>query len=137
MECSIAQTQICSSTVLNPVHLASLYSMSPSPDSTPSLRDLTVLKTRSGERLRIIKSLAPDWKAFGVYLNFDATGSQLSLIEAQHGRHNPQTCCSDMMIHWLQGNGQQPATWRTLLALLEDGERANLAEQIRQELIDY
>ena len=111
--------------------------MSPSPDSTPSLRDLTVLKTRSGERLEIIKSLAPDWKAFGVYLNFDTTGSQLSLIEAQHGRHNPQTCCRDMMIHWLLGNGQQPTTWRTLLALLEVGERANLAWQIRQELIDY
>ncbi|CAI8022600.1 hypothetical protein GBAR_LOCUS13255 [Geodia barretti] len=54
-------------------------------DSTPSLRDLAVFKTRSGEKIEIIKSLAPEWKSFGVHLNFDDMGSQLSLIEAQHG----------------------------------------------------
>ncbi|CAI8022598.1 hypothetical protein GBAR_LOCUS13255 [Geodia barretti] len=104
-------------------------------DSTPSLRDLTVFKTRSGEKIEIIKSLAPEWKSFGVHLNFDDMGSQLSLIEAQHGQSNPQSCCRDMMIHWLLGNGEGPTTWRTLLALLEDGERAYLADCIRRELL--
>ncbi|CAI8021431.1 hypothetical protein GBAR_LOCUS12714 [Geodia barretti] len=105
-------------------------------DSTPSLRDLSVFKTRSGEKIEIIKSLAPDWKSFGVHLNFDDMGSQLSLIEAQHGQSNPQSCCRDMVIHWLLGNGEGPTTWRTLLALLEDGERAYLADRIRRELTD-
>jgi hypothetical protein len=104
-------------------------------DSTPSLRDLTMIKTRSGEKIEIIKSLAPEWKSFGVHFNFDDMGSQLSLIEAQHGQSNPQACCRDMMIHWLLGNGEQPTTWRTLLALLEDGERAYLAEQVRREIL--
>ncbi|CAI8045854.1 hypothetical protein GBAR_LOCUS25353 [Geodia barretti] len=106
-------------------------------DSTPSLRDLTVFKTRSGEKIEIIKSLAPEWKSFGVHLNFDDMGSQLSLIEAQHGQSNPQSCCRDMMIHWLLGNGEGPTTWRTLLALLEDSERAYLADCIRRELIAH
>jgi hypothetical protein len=105
-------------------------------DSTPSLRDLSVFKTRSGEKIEIIKSLAPEWKPFGVHLNFDDMGSQLSLIEAQHGQSNPQSCCRDMVIHWLLGNGEGPTTWRTLLALLEDGERAYLADRIRRELTD-
>ena len=93
-----------------------------------------MLKTGSGERIEIIKSLAPDWKSFGVLLNFDGMGSHLSLIEAQHGQGNPQACCRDMMIHWLHGNGEQPTTWRTLLGLLEDGEREYLAHQIKQVL---
>jgi hypothetical protein len=94
-----------------------------------------MIKTRSGEKIEIIKSLAPEWKSFGVHFNFDDMGSQLSLIEAQHGQSNPQACCRDMMIHWLLGNGEQPTTWRTLLALLEDGERAYLAEQVRREIL--
>ena len=95
-----------------------------------------MFKTRSGEKIEIIKSLAPDWKSFGVHLNFDDMGSQLSLIEAQHGTRDPQTCCRDMMIHWLLGNGEQPTTWRTLLALLEDGDRLYLADRLRRELVD-
>ena len=93
-----------------------------------------MLKTSSGERIEIIKSLAPNWKEFGVLLNFDEMGSQLSLIEAQHGKNNPQACCRDMMIHWLHGNGEQPTTWRTLLGLLKDGERDYLALQIEKFL---
>ena len=90
-----------------------------------------MLKTGSGEKIEIIKLLSPDWKAFGVLLNFDDLGAQLSLIEAQHGWTNPRACCRDMMIHWLSGNGEQPTSWRTLLDLLVDGERAYLAEQIK------
>ena len=101
-------------------------------DCRPSLRDLTMLKTSDGERFEIIKSLSPDWKAFGVLLNFDDLGSHLSLIEAQHGQTNPLACCRAMMIHWIAGNGEQPTTWRKLLDLLVDGERARLSEQIRQ-----
>lgn len=93
-----------------------------------------MLKTDYGERIEIIKSLAPDWKAFGILLNFDDRGSQLSLIEAKQGYRDPYACCREMMIHWLLGNGDQPVSWRTLLTLLEDGERATLAEQIRQVL---
>ncbi|CAI8021430.1 hypothetical protein GBAR_LOCUS12713 [Geodia barretti] len=163
------------------------------PISTATSPINTMFKTRSGEKIEIIKSLAPDWKSFGVHLNFDDMGSQLSLIEAQHGpqsccrdmmihwllgngegptwrtllalleddwksfgvhlnfddmgsqlslieaqhgQSNPQSCCRDMMIHWLLRNGEGPTTWRTLLALLEDGERAYLADRIRRELTD-
>ncbi|CAI8021428.1 hypothetical protein GBAR_LOCUS12713 [Geodia barretti] len=84
----------------------------------------------------LLALLEDDWKSFGVHLNFDDMGSQLSLIEAQHGQSNPQSCCRDMMIHWLLRNGEGPTTWRTLLALLEDGERAYLADRIRRELTD-
>ena len=93
-----------------------------------------MLKTSSGEKIEIIKLLAPDWKAYGVLLNFDDLGAQLSLIEARYGHTNPLACCRDMMIHWLSGNGEQPTTWKTLLGILEDGGSAYLAEQIKQVL---
>ncbi|CAI8019159.1 hypothetical protein GBAR_LOCUS11538 [Geodia barretti] len=38
-------------------------------------------------------------------------GSQLSLIEAQHGQSNPQSCCRDMVIYWLLGNREGPTTF--------------------------
>ena len=103
-------------------------------DSKPSLRDLTILKTHSGDKIEIIKSLAPDWKGFGVFLNFDDVGAHLALIEARHGQMNPLACCRDMLTHWVSGNGEQPTTWRTLVDLLVDCERTTLAEQIRQTL---
>ena len=94
-----------------------------------------MLKTSDGKRIEIIKSLSPDWKTFGVLLNFDDLGSHLSLIEAQHGQTNPLACCRTMMIHWIAGNGEQPTLpVKKLLDLLVDGKGAYLAEQIKQVL---
>ena len=92
------------------------------------------MKTKSDQKIEIIKSLAPCWKNFGVLLEFDDDGNQLELIESENGQHNPHKCCQAMMRHWIAGNGEQPTTWRTLLALLKDDNRVVLAQTIQTVL---
>ena len=95
-----------------------------------------MLKTAKGERVNIIESLAPQWKQFGLCLDFDRTGRQLDLIEAEnaHESHRVVACCREMFKHWLEGNGVQPVTWRTLIELLDHCNELFLVEQIEDAL---
>ena len=97
------------------------------------MAQLKLLKTTDGGRVTIIQSLAPKWKNFGDLLDFDAEGERLDLIEAKCGSNDPEACCREMFQHWLKGNGK-PATWDTLLELLEDCDCKHLAEQIKLAL---
>ena len=86
------------------------------------------MKTPQGKKIEIIKSIAPQWKDLGTLLEFDDDGHTLELIETQHG--NPLACCRRMFRHWIAGNGK-PATWETLLELLDDIGEKRLVEQIK------
>ena len=96
----------------------------------PQLAQLMMLKTVEGQKVQIIKQLAPVWKYFGISLNFDPEGQTLNLIEAEQKLNGPIACCQAMFQHWLAGNGV-PASWGTLIKLLEDAEQSHLAEQIK------
>ena len=99
----------------------------------PRLAQLTLLKTTEGQKVQIIRHLAPEWKDFGIYLDFDADGRTLDLIEAEQKMNGPVACCRAMFQHWLAGNGVH-ATWDTLIELLQDAEQSHLAQQIKAVL---
>ena len=88
-----------------------------------------MLKTTEGQKVQIIRDLAPKWKDVGISLDFDPDGRTLDLIEVQK-MNEPVACCRAMFQHWLAGNGV-PATWGTLIELLQDAEQSHLAEQIK------
>ena len=96
----------------------------------PRLAQLTLLKTTERQKVQIIRHLAPEWKDFGIYLDFDPDGRTLDLIEVEQKMNGPVACCRAMFQHWLAGNGV-PATWDTLMELLQDAEQSHLAEQIK------
>ena len=97
----------------------------------PRLAQLRILKTAEGQKVQIIKQLAPKWKDFGISLDFDPEGQTLNLIEAEQKLNGSTACCQAMFQHWLAGNGV-PASWGTLIELLEDAEQSHLAEQIKR-----
>ena len=101
-----------------------------SPAEKPQLAQLRMMKTTEGQKIRIIRDLAPEWKDFGVSLNFDPEGRTVNLIEAEQKMNGPVACCRAMFQHWLAGNGV-PATWGMLIELLQDAEQSHLAEQIK------
>ena len=102
-------------------------------DTSPSLAELSVLKTGEGKRIRIIKRLSPYWRIVGTVFNFDKTGNQVDIIEGKH-RNDPEACCQAILQHWLKGNGVQPCSWRTLIELVEDCDQEVLAEEIQHAL---
>ncbi len=103
-------------------------------DSKPTLKQLSIMRTKTGGKIEVIKSLASHWKQFGILFDFDTDGAQLDLIEYENGTQNPQKCCLAMVKYWMAGNGEQPATWRKLIELLRDHDKNVLAGQLEGEL---
>ena len=91
-----------------------------------SLDKLSLLKLPSGKRVRIIETVAKDWRKVGCQLNFDRVGNQLDITERQKS-NNPVACCEAMFQHWLNGNRVKPATWKTLTDILKDCKFISLA----------
>ena len=96
-----------------------------------TLDKLSLMKLPNGERVKIIETIAKDWRIVGCQLNFDRAGNRLSLINKQE-LNNPIACCEAMFQHWLNGNGVKPATWKTLIDILEDCDYIALKEQVER-----
>ena len=97
------------------------------------LSELQLLKLSGGRRIEIIKSLTPVWKEFGIQLNFDPLGKMIDCVCATHSS-SPEECCRKVLQHWLKGNGEQPATWRTLICVLRDIQQGKLAHDLQEML---
>ena len=99
----------------------------------PTLAQLMQIKTATGEKVQIIKSVAPHWKELGALLDFDAEGRTLRLIETDHQSKGHAVCCQEMFMCWLEGKGKE-ATWEVLIKLLGDIEQSQLAYQVKTTL---
>ena len=84
---------------------------------------------KTPEEVRIIESMATQWKELGRLLNFDTGGHTLRNIEATYQLEGPIACCREMLMHWLMGNGKE-TTWNILIELLEDIGQSELAKQV-------
>ena len=102
-------------------------------DMKPRIAQLMKLKNAKGEKIEIIKTIAPDWKQVGLLMDFDPKGKKVASIEAEHAhkRNGPVICCQEIFTLWLD---QPDATWGNLLELLTDSEQKDLAEQVKDAL---
>lgn len=95
------------------------------------MRELTSLKTPSGESINILRYLAPQWKQLGTLLEFDAGGETLDVIAADHVKEGCVACCQSVFSLWLNGRGmRQPASWAVMLQLLEDMKKRWLLRKV-------
>ena len=101
-------------------------------DAKPTLAKLAMLRNVEGKKIKIIERVAPFWESLGDQLDFDESGSKLSLIKADHS--TSEACCRAMFQHWLNGNGITPCSWRTFIELLKDLDQEVLAQDIRHAL---
>ena len=77
----------------------------------------------------MIKSVAPFWKDVGYLLDFDEYGSYVKSIEKKYS-HNPDECCTEILIQWLQGKASKKPTWKDLIDILKDCELNTVAEEL-------
>ena len=96
----------------------------------PTLAQLTMMKTATGEKFKIIESVAPQWKELGDLLDFDPEGRTLELIEANNQQEGLVACCREMFVYWLKGKGRE-ATWVVLIELLDDIGQSELARKVK------
>jgi hypothetical protein len=99
-------------------------------DDTPTLKNLSMMKTRGGKEIKIISTVASKWLKLGDQLGFDKYGSKLDAIQTK-SRGDPEPCCREMFQYWLKGNGERPCSWHELIKLLKDCDFKVLAEQVK------
>jgi len=90
------------------------------------------MKVVTGEKIKIIESVAPQWKELGDLLDFDSEGRTLELIEAKQQK-DPVACCREMFVTWLRGKGRE-ATWEVLIELLHEVDQSELAKKVKSAL---
>lgn len=99
----------------------------------PSLAQLRRLKTSHGPDIRIIDRVAPKWDTVAIMMDFDQKGDTQAAIKKDFS--SVLECCTETFRLWLDGKGnRQPATWSTLLEILDDCDLANLAQDIQMVL---
>ena len=74
----------------------------------PTLAQLKIMKTTTGEKIKIIESVAPQWKELGDLLDFDPEGQTLELIEANHQQKGHVACCREMFSYWVKAKEERP-----------------------------
>jgi hypothetical protein len=99
-------------------------------DAAPTLKGLSMLKTREGKKIKIISTVASRWRALGDQMEFDEFGAKLDAIKTKNN-NDPEECCREMFQHWLKGNGVRPCSWCKLIELLNDCDFEVLAGQVR------
>ena len=102
-------------------------------DMKPRIAQLTMLKNTKGEKVEIIKTIAPDWVEVGFLMDLDPTGRTIARIEADNAhKHNaPVVCCREIFTLWLD---MPDSTWGNLIRLLIDSEHTDLARQVQDAL---
>ena len=92
-----------------------------------------MLRTPQGEKVQIIKRMAPFWRDLGSLMDFDRGGTELATIDSRH-RGDPKECCRAVFQHWVNGNGVKPHSWRKLIELINDCDQEVLAQEIQSAL---
>lgn len=77
---------------------------------------------RSGE-INIPRTIGTNYLTFGILLLCDEDGTKVDAVAEKHG-------ALGILKSWVQGEGQQPVTWRTLVQVLKDSNFTALAEEI-------
>ena len=98
----------------------------------PTLRELLCFKYNGTQhKIHIIYTVASRWRRLGLLLNI--SNHHLNNIEHNHG--NVEDRCQTMLSDWLQRTvGDEPVTWETLVAAIDDAQYEELAQQLKRAL---
>ena len=80
-------------------------------------------------RINIPQEIITKYYQFGVLLLKDATGARIESIIHNHTRDAEQISL-EIFKQWLNGEGEQPVTWQTLVEVLCDVGLTTLASDI-------
>ena len=72
-------------------------------DTKPRMDQLMMLKSTEGVKVKIIGTVAPDWKAVGILVDLDPNARKVKSIETDHAhrRNGSIICCQEIFRLWL------------------------------------
>ena len=80
--------------------------------------------------MNIPKKIGTNYETFGTLLLKDEQGEKIDAIVDDNTRAKEININLAILKKWLHGEGEQPATWRTLVLVLKDSDLCVLAEEI-------
>ena len=97
------------------------------------MKDLQLLKCRSGRRLRVLDTVAADWRYLATSLGFE--GPVIECVEIE-SLLQPEEACHQVFTKWLDGGDGlcKPVTWDTLIQCLIDAGLVDIAEKLKEIL---
>ena len=98
----------------------------------PNLPLFTCLHTKSGDVINIIEGIGAKYQLLGIQLLNDNTGSITRAIISSHFM-SPVIIVQNILSRWLEGNGRQPVTWATFIAVLKEVGLMELAKDIGKQ----
>ena len=101
-------------------------------DKRPKMNELYCIRDKRDRRIKLISTVQTDVTALGLVLDLDY--SAIQCIEQRN--HSQETACTEILGHWLKGNGRTSVTWKALLEALRDCPFMQLADDLEEALID-
>ena len=96
---------------------------------TPNLVELITFPGRSKE-INIPEQIGTKYTSFGILLLNDSNAARVKAIEIKY-HEDTQEINLEILRQWIEGNGKQPVTWRTLVDVLCKIGLTTLADDIK------
>ena len=95
----------------------------------PTLPELLRFTCADERKINIAKQIGDEYKTFGTLLLKDDNGKKVRSMESKH-QNDPPKINALILEEWLNGSGEQPVTWATLIEVLRDSDLSTLANDI-------
>ena len=93
-----------------------------------------LLKFKAGDcSINIPCEIGAKYYSFGVQLLQEHTSAHIDDLEHQYQR-NGENINRHLLQEWLEGRGRKPTTWTTLIMILHDIEKGELAEKLEANM---
>ena len=101
-------------------------------DEMPELHQLQDLR-RDSVVVNIIRAIAPSWEKFALYLMMDRNMIDIWKRDA----YQVEDAAMKLFGHWLDGNGRQPISWKTLIQALRENDLPIIATDVEEILTGH
>ena len=98
----------------------------------PQLHQLQHLR-RDNAVVNVIREVAPFWEKFAFYLMMDRKMIDIWKRDADQ----VEDAAMKLFGHWLDGNGRQPTSWKTLIQALRENDLPFIATEVEEILTGH
>ena len=82
--------------------------------------------------VNIIKEVAPSWENFSLSLEMDK--NMINIWRRVYVQGQVEDAARELFNHWLNGNGRQPISWKTLIQALHETDLPIIATKVEEIL---
>lgn len=98
-------------------------------DAKPEMKQLLYIDGNGHKPIRIVELVTKDCDDLGIMLDLSPA---IVKIEWEVSQKEPVKKCKSILSKWLDGQGKNPISWRTLISTLEKMEYMRLAQELTE-----